>query len=374
MKLKAILSLAIITLGCSSPKKGASVLWSEPAKLPNDLHGREHIGLAGPVVGMLQDHLLVLGGANFPNGMPWQGGRKSYSDNGYIYSVNGSHLVLKQEFRLKEAVAYPANLSLKGKLYFAGGENQNGYVNQVSSIELSTDGQVQQRLLSSLPVALSAAGMAYGNGRLFFIGGEGQYAVSDKVYSLDLHDPKAKWEEFTQLPYAVSHAIVVGDQKEKIYIVGGRKKNPNAVSEMYDNVLEMELLSGKIRELTQLPKALSAGTGVFYESKIYVFGGDDGTTFKRVEAAILEIENQEDGKIKEELIARKNSLQENHPGFSNENWAYDLKSDSWIKLSPFNGLSPVTTTAVLNGNQFFIPTGEVKAGVRTNQILIGEIK
>ena len=44
--------------------------WTELPELPVSL------GVAGPFAGVSHDVLIVGGGANFPNGAPWDGGAK----------------------------------------------------------------------------------------------------------------------------------------------------------------------------------------------------------------------------------------------------------------------------------------------------------
>jgi N-acetylneuraminic acid mutarotase len=107
---------------------------------------------------------------------------------------------------------------------------------------------------------------------------------------------------------------------------------------------------------------------------LIVIGGDDASTFHRVEDLLGEIGRMEAGPQKDSTIAAKNDLQRQHPGFSRAVWALNLGSNTWTQLEDIAGQSPVTTTAVVHGNTIIIPSGEVKAGVRTDQILIGKIE
>jgi N-acetylneuraminic acid mutarotase len=70
------------------------------------------------------------------------------------------------------------------------------------------------------------------------------------------------------------------------------------------------------------------------------------------------------------LIDAKNKLQVNHPGFGRAVWRYDLKSDEWKRMGDLPSNGPVTTTAVVWGDMIILPSGEVKAGVRTPEILV----
>jgi len=65
----------------------------------------------------------------------------------------------------------------------------------------------------------------------------------------------------------------------------------------------------------------------------------------------------------------KNLLQENHPGFCKEVFRYQIKTDKWTKIGSLPFPTPVTTTAVKWGGTVYIPSGEIKAGVRSSKIL-----
>ncbi|MCX6997017.1 MAG: hypothetical protein NTV49_07995, partial [Kiritimatiellaeota bacterium] len=66
--------------GSAAPDAGRRphLTWSALPDLP------EALGVAGPFAGVSGGALLVAGGANFPNGMPWAGGRKVWHDAVYV--------------------------------------------------------------------------------------------------------------------------------------------------------------------------------------------------------------------------------------------------------------------------------------------------
>src|SRR4030095_10441619 len=49
---------------------GKSLAWKQPPPLPDPL------GVAAPFAGVSGGALIVVGGANFPDKMPWEGGKK----------------------------------------------------------------------------------------------------------------------------------------------------------------------------------------------------------------------------------------------------------------------------------------------------------
>ena len=110
------------------------------------------------------------------------------------------------------------------------------------------------------------------------------------------------------------------------------------------------------------------------KNQILLFGGDEGETFNKTETLIMAIANEKDEVKKNALIEQKNKLQMAHPGFKPEVLLYNTVTNNWSQLANIPFPSAATTTAVLWGKCIFIPSGEIKAGVRTAQILLGTIK
>jgi N-acetylneuraminic acid mutarotase len=96
-----------------------------------------------------------------------------------------------------------------------------------------------------------------------------------------------------------------------------------------------------------------------------LFGGDKGETFHQVEILLAQIAQESDPEKKAKLIAQKNTLQVNHPGFSREILLFDSQKNTWKKLGKIPFSVPVTTTAITWDNKVIIPSGEIKAGVRS---------
>ena len=57
-------------------KKGeVSIKWKIAAELPASNGQSKSLGFAGPINGVNNNVLVVAGGANFPDGLPWEGGK-----------------------------------------------------------------------------------------------------------------------------------------------------------------------------------------------------------------------------------------------------------------------------------------------------------
>ncbi|MFC0773425.1 hypothetical protein ACFEL9_10835 [Terrimonas sp. R1] len=349
--------------------------WKIAAQLPA-LNGQpKSLGFAGPVAGVHGNILVIGGGANFPDAMPWSGGKKKYYDDVFVYVKNKKTISLyKKIFRLPSSIAYSANCSTPQGIVYAGGENEKGISNKV--LLLQWDGikeTIVSKYLPDLPVALTNAAAAFHNNTVYIAGGETIGATSDQFYCLDMKSMAAGWKLLPAIPKPVSHAVLIAQSNAdhaSIYLVGGRKKNTNGISDLYSLVFKFDILKCQWEEKRSLPYALSAGTGIAAGlNNILIFGGDKGETFHKTEDLIAAINSEKDETKKTELIQQKNKLQSSHPGFSKEILMYNIESDEWtvVDCIPFD--SPVTTSAVIWENKVIIPSGEIKAGVRTPQIL-----
>lgn len=329
------------------------------------------IGVAGPVTGVHNGMLLVGGGANFPEGMPWEGGRKQYHNQIFLFTRSGRRInTLDSKFKLPENIAYPAVCTSPLGIVYAGGENENGLSEKAYLIQWdSTSSAVCFETLPDLPVALTnAAATAVGN-IIYFVGGETNNMVNNKGWFLDLQHLSAGWEAIAPLPIAVSHMVFVS-MGNKLYLLGGRRKNSGGVSELYNAVFAYDIVSNHWSSLSPLPYKLCAGTGVAFGDKgVVLFGGDKGTTFSMVEQYLVEISRTSDEMKKAELIQQKNKVQSTHPGFSTEVLFYNVHSEKTAILGNIPFPVPVTTTAFWWGDRVFIPSGEIKAGVRSPIIL-----
>ena len=342
--------------------------WRIAAELPSN-NDVAHPGIAGAVTGVLGDVMLVAGGANFPEKMPWDGGAKKYHDQAYLYDQ--TFALRKGSYHLPENIAYAANCATTKGLLYAGGENENGISSKVYLLNWNNK-SLSFLSLPDLPVALTNASAVSIGDHVFVIGGEMKIGVSDQIWCLDLRNTSSHWKKITTLPKPVSHAVVVAVGKQ-IFILGGRKKNANAISTFYDDVNAFDVERNVWTHRTPLPYGLSAGTGIAKGNKIFLFGGDKGIVFGKVETLLLAIASESNALKKEALIKEKNALQIDHPGFSKEIIVYDVIKEKTEVISVLPYPTPVTTTAFWWKDQLIIPSGEVKAGVRSPHILAGKL-
>lgn len=365
-----------IATAISAQKKSESFCtWKIAAELPPAKDQAKALGVAGPVTGVFHDVLIVAGGSNFPDSMPWQNGKKKYYDEVYVYIKKNRKTVLhKKSFKLPSTIAYAAVCTTPFGILYAGGENEKGISNKV--ILMKWDASEEKIVFTNfpdLPVGLSNAAAAVNGNIVYLAGGETSTQTSDLFYSLDLNNIPAGWKQLPNLPQQVSHMVLAVQSNGKnacVYLVGGRKKNENGISDLYSSVYEFDFEKNQWSVKKGLPYKLCAGTGIATGNDcILMFGGDRGETFSKVQAFIAAINSEKDEVKKQELIRQKNKLQSEHPGFSKDVLLYNTVTDTWKTVGDIPVETPVTTTAVKWGKEIFIPCGEIKAGVRTPNIL-----
>jgi len=340
-------------------------------------------GLAGPVAGAHGNFVLVGGGANFENGLPWRGGKKVYHDEIYLMKKSASgDFVWKQSVnKLPFPIAYPACVSTPDGVLSIGGEDQNGPVKHVFLFSFQ-DGNIKTEALAELPQAISAAGAVAIGSNIFVVGGLTSQGATSAFYTINLQNKTNGWRVLPELPLALSHAVVVSQndgEEDCIYVIGGRNRT-GEVSTFYSSVWKYKpsvqkwISEGNI--LSEGKKlGLSAGTGIAAGAEhILVFGGDPGIYFNRTERLNNAIEKASGEEEKQRLWKEKDEMLSNHPGFSKDILSFNTRSRKWEKIGNLTDESPATTTAFRWNETVVIPSGEIRPGIRTPNVIGLEIE
>ena len=351
--------------------------WKKVGEFPAS-KGIPSIGLAGQSAGVFGDFMIIAGGTNFPDKMPWEGGRKVYYDDVFFYAKNTKGiLTLSGNHKLPMNLGYAATASTEKGLVMAGGENETGILNKVMILQVFKDDK-ELAFLPDLPIPLTNAMAVAYQSSVYVMGGETVSKVSDKVFVLDLNNSKNGWTSLPPLPHPISHGVAVffnGQKSKGIYVLAGRAKKQNGISDLYSTNHLFDIKTQQWTVKAPLPYGLSAGTGLLDPSgRVLLFGGDRGEVFSKVEALVAQKNKETDSIVIETLDKKRVVLQSTHPGFSHEILAYDIEHDRWdnIGILPFS--TPVTTHAFVWDGFIMIPGGEIRSGVRTPNIFSLELK
>lgn len=365
---------------------GNAMQWKIAAELPG-LNGQtKSLGFAGPVTGITGNKLVIAGGANFPDSMPWSGGKKKYYDEVYILQRNAGNKFSwfnTKSLHLKQKLAYSGNITTPDGIVCVGGETDTGHTSEVFLLrwdEVKKDIIIKE--LPSLPVELANTAVTNIGKTIYVAGGEDGHKVSDTFFELDMSASMPQWKELPALPIAMSHSVAVAQSNGKnqcIYVIGGRAKATSGLSDLHNTVFCYDPEKNSWKQLSNISDGkqtmnMSAATAVaFGETCILLMGGDKGTIFHQIETFSENIAEAKTEEERQRLQAEKIQLLNNHPGFSRDVLAYNTIKDCWTKIGELPGFGPVTTTAIKWDDAIFIPSGEIKPGRRTPEILMGKI-
>lgn len=368
-----ILIMAIIS-NTALAQNDPIITWEKVSPIPPAAGEPVQYGVAGALAGFSHNMLIVAGGANFGDSVPWRGGKKHYHDEIFLLTPSpGEGKWVQSKTLLPKAVAYSSCVSFADRLICIGGEDAAGPVNQVISLE-NDSGKIRINQLTPLPQPVTSGGAALIENIVYLAGGAGKSGAIDEFYSADLNREELVWLTLPKLPIPLSNAVVVSqdDGNETcIYVLGGRNKT-NIISKFYPDIWKYspsKMKWAKVGELVSSsgePLGLSAGTGVAAgKNHIILFGGDVGIVFNRTERLLDAISKASNEEEKQALIREKNSGLENHPGFPRTVFDYNTISGKTTPLAEIPGPGQVTTIAAIFGTSVYIPSGEIRPGIRT---------
>ncbi|MDD2813713.1 MAG: sodium/solute symporter [Bacteroidales bacterium] len=340
-------------------------------------------GVAGGYAGVLGDRLIIAGGTDFEQALPWKGGVKSYYRAIWFLEEqsDGSFLWIESGYELPEPLAYGATISTSEGLICIGGENGSSPVSLVFRISL-IDHTIQITPLPDLPEPLSSPAASLIGSTLYVAGGIAPDGPSDRLYLLDLKSTTPVWVSAGRIPLPLSHATMVtqSDGNELcLYLLGGRSLT-DSLTTFYSSVWKYSPTSrvwsgeGDILDEVGQVLPLAAATGVTSGSHfILLVGGDPGIYYNQTERILLKASRASDEQIRLGIVQRRDSLMENHGGFRKEVLLYNTITRQWSVFSYLPDNPPVTTTAFWWNECLVVPSGEIRPGVRTRAVQVVEM-
>ena len=253
-------------------EKRIEAQWENTLLLPGCAGMPENIGLAGAYSGIVEGKLLVLGGANFPDKYPWEGGIKTWWATLYSYDLDTEEWTVYDDF-LDRPLAYGVSISLPEGLLCIGGCDHARCSDKVFLIKKEIDSFVIDSVsYPSLPVPLANAAGAICDNCIYIAGGQ-ESMVNERsthhFYMLDLHHKEQGWQvmpgwDGPSLSYAVGVA-----QRGRFYLFSGRSYAPDELMTEYTEGYVFEPGTGKWNKMTgSFP--VMAGTAIPYgEDKIF---------------------------------------------------------------------------------------------------------
>src|SRR5690606_27042389 len=128
--------------GCESSGSGPRV-WEQATQVP------DAVGFAGAYAGVSNGHLLVAGGANFPEGTrPWSGGTKHWNDK--VFVLVEQEGAWKEIGRLPQPMGYGVSLTWQDGVIIIGGADQTKHYQEAYVLHYE-NGRLKTEKLPDLP-------------------------------------------------------------------------------------------------------------------------------------------------------------------------------------------------------------------------------
>ncbi len=339
----ALLTFAIVCNPAAGAESRPVFAWEQLPDLPNTA------GVAGPFAGASNGALIVAGGANFPDRMPWEGGKKVYHDAIYVLDRAGS-AQWKTGFALPRAIAYGVSITTPAGVVCMGGDDGETAYADVRLLAWR-DGSVHFSDLPPLPIPLtSACGAAIGN-TIYIAGGSpnpnplAADALAD-VWSLDVSTPGATWNKLPPIPGPGRTNAVAAVQEGSFFVVSGIRRVADEAGQFRLEYLKdgyrFSPATRTWKRIADLPRpnaAVPSPAPAIGQSHFVLLGGG-------ARGGHLDLPMQD------------------RPGTAADCLAYHTITDTWTIVGQTPAPRVVAPVVPFNG-AFVIPSGESQPGRRS---------
>jgi len=360
--LRPAFALLLSVAALAASELSENFRWEQLAPMPDP------VGFAAPFAGVVDGRLVVAGGANFPDGRPWEGAVKTWHDRVFVLADPTG--AWQPAGSLPRLLGYGIGVTVDDGLLCIGGSDAQQHFADVFLLRLK-DGTAVFESLPPLPTPLAhATGTRVGN-RVYVFGGQQTPTSSpgNQLWALDLTNRSAGWSVLPSLPGRPRMLATAGALRGGFHVFGGVDLVPTPGSsgltrEYLSDAWRFTPAQGWVR-LADMPVGLTASPSPAPQAganHLLVLGGDDGS-----------------------LASQVATLRDQHPGFTPDIWAYHAITDTWARagslpkdLGPDPATRPndatwppVTVPVVTWGDLIVIPSGEGRPGVRTPRVLVG---
>lgn len=319
--------------------------WERLPSLP------DRVGFAGPFAGVSHGTLIVAGGANFPDKLPWEGGIKAWYESVYVLEKPDGQWHVPA--RLPRPLAYGVSVDTPAGILCIGGADADRHYRDVFLLEWANGG-IRRTPMARLPKACAYSCGARWENTVYLAGGietPNSKTVLHTFWTLDLSQANAQWKELPPWPGPERMLATAATLDGSFYLFSGTSLRPGPDGKPVRTYLQDAYRYTPRKgwkQIADLPRpAVAAPTPapIIDNSQILVLSGDDGS------------------KVGFEPI-------DQHPGFPASVLAYDTKSNAWTFASAMPA-PRVTVPAVMWQKRIVVPNGEARPGIRSPEVWWG---
>lgn len=327
-------------------------------------------GLAGTFFGKQGNWFIMAGGSYFPNGKPWQNGKKHLSDQVFVFEQlpDGTFKLEHQGNDLPIPLAEGSYATLPNGLFCVGGLTPDG-ITEKSWLLSYSGSDITATEYPPLPLPVKNSTATVIGTKVYLVGGElADGTSSNQFLTLDITNPTKGWEELPNFPVPISGAAITSQQdgeEVSLFTFGGRAKiASDTTTTFYASVYNFRSSSNKwikkgdirLGDGTTIPLAMATASSVG-GSHVLLYGGDTGIIFNQVEESVRK--NDTD---------KRDNLWITHTGFNNKILVYNTITYAWFEAGETENPPVAVTADVSDSENVYIASGEIRPGVRSPHI------
>ena len=343
------------------------LVWDYAGSLPAHKGFDKNIGTAGLLQGIIEDYIVVGGGANFPEALEKGGKKVTHKDLYLLKDVNGKLKTIEQ-IQLDYPIAYGASVSVKEEnaIYYLGGSPDSEHMRDVLKVTLK-NGKLKTEIYAKLPLGFENGVAQYKDRKIYYGVGkiensEGKNVNSNKFYVFDLKTKETK--ELAEFPGEARQQTIGQILNNKFYVFSGGSNISYVDGYAYDFKTDTWKKVADVVVDNEKILLLGANSIKISENKMLIIGGFD---YKLWNEANYHLSNLKDEKLK----AYKASYFGAEP--QSYNWnrkilIFDATKNSWKSIGEVPFDAPCGAALLLMNNNIYSINGEIKPGVRTERM------
>ena len=317
-------------------------------------------GVSAPFCGLVEGHVIVAGGANFPDIPAAQGGEKRIYDDVRVLQDG----IWFRAGKLPQSTAYGATVNVPEGIVCLGGTDgkesllkaylirsvtSEGRTEDSHQCDVDFKGEIQTENLPDLPEKLDQCAAAYGAGAIWLAG-------TKKLYKLSWPEGK-QWEIVSDIPSSRRTQACAVVQNAAIgpcfYLFGGFD---NETKTVFRDGLIYDIKLGNWKKCAEIPGgAVGANVVTHGTAFIFMMGGVNDEIFQ----------NAIQGKYGDDYLTHEKEWYQ----FRDSLLVYNTITDTWCSIAKSPLLARASAGLTLfSPNKWLYVNGELKPGIRASSV------
>ena len=329
--------------------------WTNIATVAAQKGYEKNIGTAGLVKGVLGNKLIFGGGANFPGGLPVDGGVKVNHKDVYLYEETSDGIALLDQIQFDYPLAYGPSAVHNNTLYYIANKTETSSDLLAFTV---VDNKLKVEVVDTLPLTVENVIAKVHDNKLYFGIGSINGSNNNELYAYDL--ATKKFEVFSEFPGKLRNQAISYIYNNELYVFGG------GATETYSDGYKVNL---ETKEWTQLADVvidneevslLGADWAPLNDHELLVIGGFNKDVWKDAVFNLTTLQGEDHAKYRDAYFRRPVSDYR----WNKKELVYNLNKNHWYQLGEIPFEAPCGHALLATDNNIYSIMGEIKPAER----------